>query len=882
MLGFGKVVERVMITSMFVLPLAQDVSAKTEFASAVTYPVGNGPSAVVVGDFNGDGKLDLAVANAGSNSVSVLLGNGDGTFQTAVNFPAGNSPASIAMGDFNGDGKLDLVAFRASSTANGIAGALSILLGNGDGTFQAAKPLLNTDSATAFAIADFNSDEKSDLAISEYDSSAKTYALNFFLSNGDGTFQSAKQIPAPDFSGGLTAADFNKDSKADLAIATPQGVQILLGNGDGTFQQGALVADTANLGPDRVLAGDINGDGVPDLIVDFSSSHCGFLGCASTEHVGAFLNTGNAIFQSEQLFATGYSRTPFGNPPSSSEIEDIAVGDFNGDGRTDIAYRRVISSSGNTTSSLEVVIGKGDGSFSPAFVITPPSVASNPGPGMVAANLNDDKFSDLVALGTPDDSANWYYVAILLNTSPTSGADLDLLQAGASPEPVGQGATLTYSAEVFNEGPQNATNLTYIDTLPSGVNFISATPTQGSCVQTHGVVTCLLGSLASGSQFQVSVAATATTIGSLTNSMTTTSNLTDPDNSNNSATQTSTVVPVYTLTVTKSGTGTGTITSDAGVNGSINCGTTCSATFPSGTTVNVSANPDSNSLLAAWSNTCPTNGGCYVTISANTSLNATFVLGVTLNVAVSGNGSGSVTSMDGAINCSNTGGICSTGLVFPGTSYSLAAAPSANSIFSGWAHACTGTNPNSCNVTLNSNQNVVASFGLAPDFSLTAGAPALSTMRGGQATDPVTLAGLNGFSGTVALTCTVSGPSPAPTCSLSPPSIPAGAVAVTSTLTISTSALASLFPANFIQPGARPIYALETAILLLGFLITAPKVSRRRATWHVCGGFAVFLTLLLTSCGGGASAPPTENYTVTVTAKSGALVHSTIVTLTVN
>ena len=78
------------------------------FAAAVNYPVGTEPRTVAVGDFNGDGKLDLAVANEGSNNVSVLLGKGDGTFQTAVNYAVGSTPASVAGGDFNGDGKLDL------------------------------------------------------------------------------------------------------------------------------------------------------------------------------------------------------------------------------------------------------------------------------------------------------------------------------------------------------------------------------------------------------------------------------------------------------------------------------------------------------------------------------------------------------------------------------------------------------------------------------------------------------------------------------------------------------------------------------------------------------------------------------------------------------
>src|SRR6516162_5915217 len=98
------------------------------FLSAVNYPVGVTPVAVVTGDFNGDGKLDIAVANTDSNTVSILLGKGDGTFQPALNIATGYRPQSLAVGDLNGDGKLDIV------TAN--ANDVSVLLGNGDGTFQ--------------------------------------------------------------------------------------------------------------------------------------------------------------------------------------------------------------------------------------------------------------------------------------------------------------------------------------------------------------------------------------------------------------------------------------------------------------------------------------------------------------------------------------------------------------------------------------------------------------------------------------------------------------------------------------------------------------------------------------------------------------------------
>jgi hypothetical protein len=113
------------------------------FQSVVNYGVGSGPSLVAIGDFNGDGKADLAVTNFTSGNVSVLLGNGDGTFKPSVNFAVGINPSSVAIGDFNGDGKADLVV---ANTANG-QGNLSVLLGNGDGTFQSAASLSSAANA---------------------------------------------------------------------------------------------------------------------------------------------------------------------------------------------------------------------------------------------------------------------------------------------------------------------------------------------------------------------------------------------------------------------------------------------------------------------------------------------------------------------------------------------------------------------------------------------------------------------------------------------------------------------------------------------------------------------------------------------------------------
>lgn len=179
-------------------------AATIGFQPAVSYPVGTAPRAVA----NGDGKVDLAVANSGNavgddGNVSILLGNGDGTFQAANNIAAGKNPFSIAVGDFNGDNRLDLVV------ANNSSNTVSVLLGNGDGTFQT-----HVDYATAtgtgpnsVAVGDFNGDQRLDLTVT-----APFNVVSVLLGNGDGTFQAHVDYAMGSDSRAVAVADFNGDA----------------------------------------------------------------------------------------------------------------------------------------------------------------------------------------------------------------------------------------------------------------------------------------------------------------------------------------------------------------------------------------------------------------------------------------------------------------------------------------------------------------------------------------------------------------------------------------------------------------------------------------------------------------------------------------------
>jgi uncharacterized repeat protein (TIGR01451 family) len=850
--------------------------AAVDFATAKSYPVGTSPAGIAVADFNGDSKLDIAVANTGSSNVSILLGNGDGTFQPAVNFSAGNNPSAIAVGDFNGDGKLDLAVLQRG--ANGVAGSVSILLGNGDGTFQAPKTMTLSPSAYSLAVADFNLDKKSDLAVCDFTS------LGIFIGNGDGTFQPVKQTTLSSGCFGFVTADFNSDSKPDVALVTRVGIQILLGNGDGTFSQGGTVTVTKvspqySLEYESVVAIDLNRDAKVDLIVStIQIVSCGPIPPCSLIYtkISAFLGNGDGSFQAEQIVA---SATAPGNHGLGSEISHPFVGDFNGDGKLDLAYRN-IPAPRSLSPSLQIRLGNGDGSFGSPISSGLENVNPFAGSITVAQDLNADKLTDLIAIGTAND------IDVLLNTSPASGADLVLHSSGASPQPVGIGRSLTYTAQAGNQGPQDATGVKFTDTLPNNVSFVSASISQGNCVQSNGIVSCNVGSLASPFDFTANIVVIATTAGTGTNTMNVTANETDPIPANNSATQTTTVVPLFKLTVTGAGNGSGTVTLPDDVNGPVNCASTCSATYLSGTMFTVVETADANSVFAGWSGACTGTGACTLTIDANKSLTANFALGEKLSVALAGSGSGSVTSKDGGINCANGGGTC-TSLYLPGTSVSLTAAPAGTSAFGGWSGACTGSDPNVCSVTMNSVQSVTVTFNSqAPDFNLTPASAALTTQTGAQVTDTLTLSGQNGFSGPVTLTCAVTGPSPLPTCGVSPSPVTVGPSGGTAKLTMTAPTTLGAFALPLKQGSHNAVYALVLPIpgLLLGGMgLASLNFKKRRRALLVLGGSGVILLFaIFAGCGGGTTHTP-QNFAVTVTAAnaSGSIHHSTTVTLTV-
>ena len=273
------------------------------FQPAAQYLVGDEPYSIVAADFNHDGNLDLAVANRLSNYLSILMGNGDGTFQPATPTPpVPEGQPFVTVGDFNGDGNLDLISMGFLT--------INVLFGNGDGTFQSPVTTRPSFAFQALGVGDFNGDGSLDVVTSGQFGAATT--VNILLGNGDGTFTAGASYKGDSEPVSIAVADFNGDHKLDFAVAnlTGVGIGVFLGNGDGTFQPGLNYTTSV---PTWVTAARLSGDGNVDLVA--ANSNGG---------VSVFLGNGDGTFQPGAFY------------PGGTWSTYVAAVDFNGDRKPDI------------------------------------------------------------------------------------------------------------------------------------------------------------------------------------------------------------------------------------------------------------------------------------------------------------------------------------------------------------------------------------------------------------------------------------------------------------------------------------------------------------------------------------------------------------------
>ncbi|MGA2355472.1 MAG: Ig-like domain repeat protein [Terriglobales bacterium] len=498
-------------------------ATSVSFLPAVTYDSGGSTVTwVAVADVNGDGKLDLIVANQGGEangdgSVAVMLGNGDGTFQAAVTYDSGGPfPDSLGIADLNGDGKLDIVVANRNNSTVGV------LLGNGDGTFQPSVAYSSGgENAVTVAVGDVNRDGKLDLLVANEfaDSDSESGSVGVLLGNGDGTFQTVVTYSSgAAATGAVAVADLTGDGKLDLVITNFGGeangdgnVGVLLGNGDGTFQP-VVLYDAGGVETRNVAVADVNGDGKPDLLT---------ANLGST--VGVLLGNGDGTFQSVVSYAAGNS--PF----------SIAVADVNGDGKQDAV-------TANWGGGANVLLGNGNGTFQAAQTLS-----ANGADSVAVADLTGDGRLDIVLADTTSPGL----VSVLLNNPGTETATTTTLSS--TPNPSNYGQMVTFTATVTSSsGP------------PTGnVIFYDGSTQIGSATLSSGTATFSTSSLPAGSDpmtaaYQGSSSYSPSTSGVVTQVVNGAATTTSIGSSPNPTTYGQAVI--FTATVTSgSGTPTGTV-----------------------------------------------------------------------------------------------------------------------------------------------------------------------------------------------------------------------------------------------------------------------------------------------------------------------------------
>ena len=846
---------------------------------------------LVAGDFNGDGKLDLAIASLNSPSytdatnlgtVTVLLGDGGGAFAqvsaSPINSPInGDEPdelLAIVTADFNGDGNLDLAVL------NGGSNTLTILLGNGDGTFTAAASPATGNNPSAIAVGDFNGDGKADLAVT--DSASNTVTI--LLSNGDGTFAAAASPATGNNPGSVAVGDFNGDGNLDLAVANQVGVTILLGKGDGTFAAGSSLAIT---GPDTIAVGDFNGDGIADLAVGGSAT-------------AVLLGNREGTFSAPSASLN----SPYGD-------QWLVAADFNGDGRTDLAYLVPNGDDGYVTigfsESQSATATANNISVSPAGLNLPTHLVETSYPGDTAYSNSISTTTGLIGQApfTLSGAINTL-ISILPGTSsstpvavtPVAGftGNVALTCSVFTAPAVANPATCSITSSVTISGTTAAT-ATLTITAPAQV-----TSTTGYNVTVTGA--------SGGASETITFQQVLVPFGAFT--MTGTPVTVEAGSTGNS-----------TITITPSAAFTGTVALqcnvvDTGTGTEPGCSMTPSVAS-SGTTAPV------NASLSILTDLGTVAGNYSVTVlgTAMNGANSGSPVGVTVPVTVTPGPSFTLTSTPVTIAAGGAATAMMT--ITPSLGFTGSVILSCVPDYVPDQPNCTSPAPATVSGTTPVNVSISVTIDAAappgsytvevdspsmtgdlihafitvtvpvpvPAFTLTNTAVSIAS-PGATGTSTITITPSGGFTGNVALSCTVTGPAAVvdpPTCALPAQAAVTGTGAVTAMLTVYTTGVTTSAPTGYVAKAEKPpkrIFAIGgSAVMSMLFLFGIPA---RRRRWKTFLSSLIFVAIggAFIGCGGMGNTPAANpgttlgTYTVTVTATSGTIMQSTAVSVGVN
>jgi len=824
------------------------------FQGAPLYPATassrlSGTAPYTVGDFNGDGKPDVL---AGQSGLMFMAGNGKGEFAAGVT-TSGPNPILVTSALMNGDKNLDAVFIDYNQSSQ--TSQVGVAFGNGDGTFAATNDYPLPSSATSvitLITADVNGDGYPDVVATGLTSSGS--ALYVFLNDGTGALKAGQLVDTGTDEDQIVAADLNGDGKLDLVVADygavgangQEGadVKVYLGNGDGTFQAPTTFQPNAQVF--SIAVGDLNKDGIPDLVISDSGQS------AQNFELTTMLGKGDGTFAA----AVHTASVPVGGGM-------LAVADFNGDGNPDVAQGG---------SWLTVYLGNGDGTFSAQYGLAEAASIIQ----IVAVDINGDGRPDILAGPQEGGGLGLEVFLNLYGTAATGAATTTSVTAAPNPASLGESVTLTATvAPASGTGTPTGTVTFYDGTTSLGTGTLSSGTatysTSSLAVGTHSITASYGGDTSNeaSTSSAVTVTVTPTALAATTTTLTA------------SATTAATGTAITFTAAVKETSGTavptGTVTFYDGTT-SLGTGTLSSGTATYSTS---SLAVGTHSITASYSgdasNASSTSAAMSVTITALIPLVSTTTLTSSSASIASGSSvtftavvappSGTTTVPTGTVTFLNgttslgTGTLNGTGTATLATTTLPVGADSITAQYGG-DNVFGASTSNTVTVTITA---------LAQDFSLSISPASGTETASTPASATLSVAPINGFTGTVSFAC--SGQPSTVVCSFNPATLTPAGSTLSTTVSFSSSSTASS------QPSAD---SHRASLIFVAFGFGFWLLARTRKYRHLFSGLAVLLFgLALVGVGGcGGSSKKTQTSTVTITATSGSTSQATTYSLT--